>query len=547
MNNIRFKIKYLKFKTIGAALLVCLAFCTVIVIYNLKVNPSHYSLDISTDMYPYSYINIYLKNGSLYYIGHDNTIEKLCDNVSNPNTSYSENDIQGILPISTYPTKDKNCFFFIVENDKVNTGTLYKYEKGKGTIKIDENISNNSSFIQNSNKIFYFKVSPASTDLGTLYSNENGKKTKISNERCKPGGYNISSDSSTVAYIESDSKTGQDLLYLKKANNKASLVTKNKNLSIVSMSSEGSVIFYTQSDSVNPSVAPELYSKIVGKAPELISTKVDNFLLSPKDLSIYYIGDNATSNKIGNLYYKELNKKPIKIDTNVLAFNFIYDVSSKENIKTYYESINNKEFLYTKRKNSSENTIYYSNNNSKPDMLFDLGASESYFDAIKNSAENSLIKVTQKNNEIVIDTIHLKNKKANSKIVINGSRIFPNYITYEEVFKNLYYQNVSSDKVTLSAYSIWDNKTKPLLTTQNSIDYFFLNKETIYYVSDNELWIKQPSQEAEKISQAAFAFIINDNVYFYKKIQSEKPSYELYKYVIGQAPKLIDSNLDSFR
>lgn len=540
MNTIRFRIKYLNFKAISALIVLVLALCLSLEIFIFKTTKNAYHLDYDANIYnTYSITPLYSKENSLYYINKNSTVDKLCDNFHTENFATADYGSGQTMFISTLAINNNNSFYYFVQNGTNSSETLYKYQYGKEPEKIDENVSVNIYFCNSSNKVLYFKPSNSSQEFGALYLYENGKKSKVSNDYCTANNYRFSSDGKSIAYIESDTKSLKESLYIQKIGGKKRLIDEYKHLGILELSSDASVVFYSKSQKYDDTQA--LYSKIKEKAPELISSKVGQYLIIPKDLSIYYVDDYSAINKSGSLCYKELGKKSTKLDSEVIGFQNSYDASKKNVLSSYVDFLNNKEITYSKKIDSATSTYYYIHNTSSPISLFSIKSDFYSGSIIRNSAESSFINITSKDG-IEVTKFFLNGKKSPTKKILNGNQIYPDNNYYQD---KIFFTTMTSKKAELYSYSILTNKTEELLSTPGDIRRFTLDKGILYYISKDEFWMKESYKTPVLISKATKFFIANENVYFYKQTIDSK--YELYKYSLGEKPKLIDSGIELFQ
>lgn len=548
MKVIRFRIKYLKIKNIIIAIFPIITLLLALFIYNLTIPKLHYSMDYKTALNIKTYpVSFYSKDNSIYALYSDNTTPKICQDAPKASNFHTSNNPNNYSLNFSYQYINATTFLYTISDFSNNGATLYKYDLEKGSTEIDTDVDNNiTSFGGKKGAMLYAKASTTNPNYGTLYLYQNNKISKISSDDCKLHEYSFSSDGSTIAYIETDLKTLTDSIYEKKINGKPILIARNTKLNIVAMSSEGSAIFYTQgaTNDSNAVVPLALYSKIIGKPSELVTTKVGEYIIVPKDMSVYYIGDYSASKKIGSLYYKELNKKSIKIDHNVYNFQNATIISNK--ITDYYETINNKEIYYMKKGIDGKTKINYSRNLSTPYELLSTISSGNYPYIVKNTDDNSLSIISDNISKITIDKLFLDNKKPKVKTVFDGERSYAGYSDGLDYYKNIFFSTRASNKINLNCYSEVDNKTKFLVSTASDINFFILDKDTLYYMVNEEFWVKEPNKDAVKISNAVKFFKSNNKLYFYKKT-SDFNKYEFYSYSLGKDPELIASGIDAFQ
>ncbi|MBC8060672.1 MAG: hypothetical protein H7Y18_08395, partial [Clostridiaceae bacterium] len=245
---------------------------------------------------------------------------------------------------------------------------LNRYDKNKGVKKIDEQIREPIQLSPDCNKVAYSKLNGKSIDNLTtsdLYIYETGKKSIKILENCFPQyQYNFSWETNGVAYTEVDGETNTFKLYIKNQFKDKELVDEGTAIFPLSYSDNGNILAYEKKDSnLEKSY---YYIKKANEKPEHIATS-NYFQLMPGNFSAYYIEDDIKAKQIGNLYYKELNKKPVKIATEVKK------IISGESIYGYINSLKQKGILFQK----NDGAVFLINEKKAPQKMCNLNTDES--------------------------------------------------------------------------------------------------------------------------------------------------------------------------
>lgn len=568
----KFKMEFLDFKKV-------IIFIVAIIILGFSYDFLRQKEQIisSLDMFQGKNMVSYVKDNKLYFINSGNKSILLSDKVfedtkdSGVGTtliSYSYN-----YPYCIFAEKDTNIYFLGNINLGSNSGKLYRYDKNKGIEKIAEGIkapiyvspdgkkiaysklNDGSLTSSDGKKIAYSKLDDNNLTTSDLYIYEIGKTTmKILANCSQQDVYNFSWKTNSVAYTEFNNETNSNKLYIKKQFKDKELVDEGASIYTIFYSDDGNIMAYIK---INTTLQTnDYYIKKSGAKSEHIATS-KYFEFIPETFSAYYIGDDDKLKQKDNLYYKELNKPPVKIATEVR--NIVFDGIGYD-YNTYLDSLKQKRILFQKK----DGMLFFVNEKKAPQKLGDLKVEEKL---LLNGSANGFIIVNQADGKIKKGTYD----KAKRSYAIKDIEDNTTVLQQENIFKNnklFYIKKSTNDDYEFWSLDLVDN-TKELIQNvskndstltfrsfvQNNFSSLVLPKvidNTLYYSVGSELkrdlYIKKTGSKAIKIAETNGYFLPydEDTVYYYVSSGEAKDiKYNLYVYQYGKGSKLLASEISS--
>lgn len=527
----KFRVKYLYFKRI-IPLIVIIILIPIVFFSTKKVDNINYSTKEVAKSNPKV---TYIKDNKLYYINNDGKSIFLCDNVYK-NTIKDENESNWRSRYFNHPPciflDEKNSVYFYGDIDMKNgVGTLYKYTENEGSIKINDNVAPNIEISPDHNKLAYRKVTNVDNYSCDLHIYEFDKKDKniLENANFEYVMY-YGWDSDSVAWVENQ---GDNKLYIKNVNNIKKLVDSSKNIiNIMKYSVDGKLLAYYKTSKDEDLI--DIYLKDIDGATEKISY-ISDYNPMFKDFSFFYIGEYDEGKNKGNLYYKQLNKKAIKIASGVQKL--IGTFNNSEKVETMlFQKFNGSSYITSGKDNPLKGENYVNG-----DKLF------------FNSSNKSFINIHDLDGEIKRASLNKSKEGYNFDVIDKNAKYVEgnsNYETNDTIFytkkdnnnlKNFYFINgITGDKENIQN-SIGEINTQGNITTgyEKNIDITYNNSPvlvngSVYYcnLEDNRvnLYKKQLEKDTKKIAEAIMGFVCyrDDTVYYCT--YAEDKMFDIYSY-----------------
>ena len=509
----------------------------------------------------------YVKDNKLYFINSKGKNILLYDKAfENNNASefvlstgtYSNNQ-----PYSVFIEKDTNIYFLGDISVATNSGTLFRYDKETGTKKIDEQVRLPIYVSPDCKKVAYTKLNGKidnKDNLSDLYIYEKGQPIIKILENCSEQDiYDFSWKTNAVAFTEINSESNINKIYIKKQSKEKELVDEGLGLFPLFYSDDGNTIAYQKSNSKEQTGGAseqinDYYIKKVGQKPEYI-VKSEYFKLMPLSFSAYYIGNYDKAKRSGDLFYKELNKKPVKIAGQVKN---IFLEGNHYDYKEYIDSL-------------KQNRIFFQNKDGEIFMVKPRQAPQKICDL--KTENNAILQGINKDFTIIphgtgkiTEAIYDKSKKkyttkeisSDATILFQNNIVDYNTLFYMERISNYGNQFCSLD-LTKHLKTVIQDGSKDMNTSEfassgsassSSVRTPQIIGSTLYYTlvsgDKTELYIKRTGYPILKIAVSNGMFFPYDEntVYYWDPVGDlDNLKYNLYVYKYGKGSELVQQGV----